>query len=43
VALAGFPGEVEVVALSGVPGTPDRHDTGELWTRAPFVGPLSVR
>ncbi len=38
VALAGFPGEVEVVALSGVPSTRDRHDTGELWTRSsPFV------
>jgi adenylate cyclase len=35
VALAGFPGDVEVVALSGVPTSSNRHDTGELWMRSP--------
>jgi class 3 adenylate cyclase len=38
VALRGFPTPVGVVALSGspVPSIP-RHDTGELWTRSPYV------
>ena len=37
VQLAGFPGEIEVVKLTGTPRPPDRNDTGELWTRTPFV------
>ena len=37
VQLAGFPGEIEVVELSGVPAPADRTDTGELWTRSPLV------
>jgi class 3 adenylate cyclase len=37
VELAGFPGPIEVFALSGVPKPPDRNDTGELWTRSPFI------
>ena len=37
VTLAGFPGEIEVFALTGTPNAPDRHDTGELWTRTPFA------
>jgi len=35
--LRGFPHDVEVVELSGSPGPSSRHDTGELWTRSPFV------
>ncbi len=37
VKLAGFPGEIEVFALTGTPSGSDRHDTGELWTRTPMV------
>ena len=37
VELAGFPGPIEVFELSGVPAAPDRNDTGELWTRSPFI------
>jgi class 3 adenylate cyclase len=37
VALAGFPGEIEVVELTGRPSQPDNTDTGELWTRSPFI------
>jgi adenylate cyclase len=37
VTLAGFPGEIEVFALTGTPSAPDRHDTGELWTRSLLV------
>jgi adenylate cyclase len=37
VELRGFPEPVEVVELSGVPIVTERHDTGELWTRSPFV------
>ena len=35
--LRGFPGPVEIVNLTGEPVTDSRHDTGELWTRSPFV------
>jgi class 3 adenylate cyclase len=37
VELRGFPGPVEVVQLSGTPTVADRNDTGELWTRSPFI------
>ena len=37
VELAGFPGAIEVYELTGVPTAPDRNDTGELWTRSPFL------
>jgi len=37
VELAGFPGAIEVFELSGVPAEPSRNDTGELWTRTPFI------
>jgi adenylate cyclase len=37
VQLAGFPGVIDVVALSGTPTVPARNDTGELWTRSPFA------
>jgi adenylate cyclase len=37
VELAGFPGSIEVFELTGVPTAPDRNDTGELWTRSPFI------
>ncbi|CAN5661312.1 hypothetical protein BH24ACT5_BH24ACT5_22510 [soil metagenome] len=36
VALAGFPGEVEVLELTGMPAQADQTDTGELWTRSAF-------
>jgi hypothetical protein len=36
VALAGFPGEIELLELTGVPGPAVQNDTGELWTRSPF-------
>ena len=35
--LRGFPAPVEVVTLPGVPLPTHRHDTGELWTRSPYV------
>ena len=37
VALAGFPGEIEVFELTGVPGPAVQNDTGELWTHSPFI------
>ena len=37
VELPGFPGAIEVVRLTGSPLRGDRNDTGELWTRTPFV------
>lgn len=38
VELRGFPTPIEVVELSGYVANENRHDTGELWTRSPFVG-----
>jgi hypothetical protein len=38
VALRGFPEPIEVVLLSGAAVETARNDTGELWTRSPFVG-----
>ena len=35
--LRGFPGDVEVLELTGVPAPADNTDTGELWTRSPFI------
>ncbi len=35
--LRGFPGKVDVVRLVGAPTTLERNDTGELWTRSPFI------
>jgi adenylate cyclase len=37
VELRGFPGPIEVVQLTGTPVHVERNDTGELWTRTPFV------
>jgi adenylate cyclase len=37
VALYGFPDPIEVVSLTGVAEGVSRHDTGELWTRSPFL------
>jgi class 3 adenylate cyclase len=37
VELPGFPGKVDLVRLTGVPVAVERHDTGELWTRSPFI------
>lgn len=37
VELPGFPGKLDVVRLTGSPTTSARHDTGELWTRTPFI------
>ena len=37
VELRGFPGPIEVFELTGVPTAADRNDTGELWTRSPFI------
>jgi adenylate cyclase len=37
VELRGIPHPIEVVAIRGEPPTRSRHDTGELWTRSPFV------
>ncbi len=37
VALAGFPGEIEVLELTGQPGPAIQNDTGELWTHSPFI------
>lgn len=37
VRLAGFPGDIDVVSLSGTPTVSSRFDTGELWTRSPFI------
>jgi adenylate cyclase len=37
VELRGFPGPIDVVQLSGVPTQGERNDTGELWTRTPFI------
>jgi adenylate cyclase len=35
--LRGFPDPIDVVELSGEVESRDRNDTGELWTRSPFV------
>jgi hypothetical protein len=35
--LRGFPGPVDVVQLTGHVSSDGRNDTGELWTRSPFV------
>jgi adenylate cyclase len=35
--LRGFPEPVDVIELSGEPAPARRNDTGELWTRSPFV------
>lgn len=35
--LRGFPGTVDVVRLTGTPTNMERNDTGELWTRTPFM------
>lgn len=37
VTLAGFPGEIDVVELTGAPVHRPLNDTGELWTRSPFA------
>jgi class 3 adenylate cyclase len=37
VELPGFPGTIDLVRLTGAPIAVERHDTGELWTRSPFV------
>jgi class 3 adenylate cyclase len=37
VELHGIPGPTEVVSIHGEPPIRSRHDTGELWTRSPFV------
>jgi class 3 adenylate cyclase len=34
--LAGFPGDIEVLELSGTPAPAAHNDTGELWSRTPF-------
>ncbi len=36
-ALHGFPDPIQVVSLTGDPHMAARNDTGELWTRTPFV------
>jgi class 3 adenylate cyclase len=36
--LRGFPRPVTVANLSGTPQLQRRNDTGELWTRSPFIG-----
>jgi adenylate cyclase len=35
--LRGFPGPINVVELSGTPVLTASNDTGELWTRSPFI------
>jgi adenylate cyclase len=35
--LAGFPGDIEVLELTGSPTPAAQHDTGELWSRSPFL------
>jgi class 3 adenylate cyclase len=37
VELRGFPGPVDTVRLTGRPVGGERNDTGELWTRTPFI------
>jgi len=37
VTLAGFPGEIEVLELTGQPRPAAVNDTGELWTHSPFI------
>jgi adenylate cyclase len=37
VELRGFPGPVDTVQLEGRPSPADRNDTGELWTRTPYL------
>ena len=36
IALSGFPGPIDVVELGGVP-EPVSSDSGDLWTRTPFI------
>jgi adenylate cyclase len=35
--LAGFPGDIEVLELAGSPSPSAQNDTGELWSRSPFL------
>ena len=35
--VAGFPGQIDVLELTGVPGPAVQNDTGELWTHSPTV------
>jgi adenylate cyclase len=35
--LAGFPGDIEVLELTGSPTPAAQNDTGELWSRSPFL------
>ena len=35
--LPGFPDPIDVIELSGLVAPLSRNDTGELWTRSPFV------
>jgi class 3 adenylate cyclase len=37
VSLAGFPGEIDVLELTGTPPPVAHNDTGELWIQRPFV------
>jgi adenylate cyclase len=37
VTLAGFPGEIEVLELTGNPRPASQNDTGELWTHSPML------
>jgi adenylate cyclase len=37
ISLRGFPDPIDVVALTGIAEATTRNDTGELWTRSPFV------
>jgi class 3 adenylate cyclase len=37
VELRGFPAPIDIVNLTGDPVDEGRNDTGELWTRSPFV------
>jgi adenylate cyclase len=37
VQLAGFPGDIEVLELSGTPLPAAQNDTGELWSHSPFL------
>jgi adenylate cyclase len=37
VELRGFPGTIDAVLLTGRPILADRNDTGELWTRTPYL------
>jgi adenylate cyclase len=35
--LSGFPGDIEVLDLNGTPAPAAHNDTGELWSRSPFL------